>query len=403
MHEEEIAASFWFTNFTVATRSGAGKCRKREIRIRVEDQQWIHRIALSMLKGIGPVNARNLVAYCSGVDAIFTDRKLKNTLEKVPGIGPKLIASITDKKVLPRAEKELAYVRKHKLRMRFYLDADFPRRLKQAEDAPVLLYAKGEVEPEAEHVVAIVGTRTPTEQGKRLCVELVEGLKECNATIVSGLAYGIDIVAHRTALKNDMPTIGCVAHGMDRLYPGEHAATAKEMLKIGGLLTELASDSPFAPGNFPARNRIIAGLSDCTVVVESGPKGGSLISADIASSYDREVFAFPGRPTDARSEGCNKLIQQHKAALVTNAKDVVTLMEWLPKSKKKAVVQAALFADLMPDEQTLVDIIKSKGKVDIDELCVQSRMAQGKAAGLLLNLEFNGVVRSLPGKVYQLN
>jgi len=355
-----------------------------------------------MLKGIGPVNARNLVAYCGGVDPIFTDRKLKNTLEKVPGIGPKLIASITDRKILPLAEKELAYVRKHKLQMRFYLDDDHPRRLKHAEDAPVLLYSKGKMELEAEHVVAIVGTRTPTEQGKRLCVELVEGLKECNATIVSGLAYGIDIVAHRTALKNDMPTIGCVAHGLDRLYPGEHANTAKEMLRSGGLVSELPSDSPFAPGNFPARNRIIAGLSDCTVVVESGPKGGSLITADIASSYDREVFAFPGRPTDPHSEGCNKLIQQNKAALVTCSKDVITLMEWLQK-KKKAPVQAALFADLMPDEQTLVDIIKAKGKADIDELCIQSRMAPGKVSGLLLNMEFNGVVRSLPGKMYQLN
>ncbi len=368
----------------------------------MEDQQWIHRIALSMLKGIGPVNARNLVAYCGGVDALFTDKKLKNTLEKVPGIGPKLIHSITDKKVLVQAEKELAYVRKHKLRMRFYLDADYPQRLKHAEDAPVLLFTKGAVEPEQQHMVAIVGTRTPTEQGKRLCVELVEGLKECNATIVSGLAYGIDIVAHRTAVKNAMPTIGCVAHGLDKLYPGEHANTAKEMLAQGGLISELPSASPFAPGNFPARNRIIAGLSDCTVVVESGPKGGSLITADIASSYDREVFAFPGRPTDPHSEGCNKLIQQNKAALVTNAKDVITFMEWLPK-KKKAPVQAALFADLLPDEQTLVDIIKAKGKVDIDELCVQSKMAHGKAAGLLLNLEFSGVVRSLPGKVYQLN
>jgi DNA processing protein len=368
----------------------------------VDDQQWIHRIALSMLKGIGPVNARNLVAYCGGVDPLFTDKKLKNTLEKVPGIGPKLINSIMDKKVLAQAEKELAYVRKHKLRMRFYLDADYPQRLKHAEDAPVLLFTKGAVEPEQQHMVAIVGTRTPTEKGKRLCVELVEGLKECNATIVSGLAYGIDIVAHRTAVKNAMPTIGCVAHGLDKLYPGDHANTAKEMLAQGGLISELPSDNPFAPGNFPARNRIIAGLSDCTVVVESGPKGGSLITADIASSYDREVFAFPGRPTDPHSEGCNKLIQQNKAALVTSAKDVVTFMEWLPK-KKKSPVQAALFADLLPDEQTLVDIIKAKGKVDIDELCVQSKMPQGKAAGLLLNLEFSGVVRSLPGKVYQLN
>lgn len=368
----------------------------------VDDQQWIHRIALAMLKGIGPVNARNLVAYCGGVDPIFTDPKLKATLEKIPGIGHKLIGSITDRKVLPLAEKQLEYVRKHKLRMYFYLDADYPRRMKEAEDSPVLFYSKGEVDLDAQHMVAIVGTRTPTEQGKRLCVELVEGLKECQATIVSGLAYGIDIVAHRTAVKQDMPTIACVAHGLDRLYPGEHAGTAKEMLANGGLVSELPSDSPFAPGNFPARNRIIAGLSDCTVVVESGPKGGSLITADIAGSYDREVFAFPGRPSDARSEGCNKLIQLNRAALITGPKDVITLMDWLPK-KKKAPKQVALFTDLMPDEQTLVDIIKVKGKIDIDELCVQSRMAQGKVAGLLLNMEFNGVLRVLPGKVYALN
>ena len=366
------------------------------------EQELVHRIALSMLKGIGPVNARNLVAYCGGVEPIFTDKKLKNTLEKVPGIGPKLIASITDKKVIPAAEKEVEYIRKHKLRALFYLDPEYPRRLKQAEDAPVIMFVSGKADLDAEHMVSIVGTRTPTEQGKRLCVELVEGLKECKATIVSGLAYGIDIVAHRTALKNDMPTIGCVAHGLDKLYPAEHAASAKEMVKHGALVSELPSGSPFAPGNFPARNRVIAGLSDCTIVVESGPKGGSLITTDIASSYDREVFAYPGRPTDPRSEGCNKLIQQNKAALITSAKDVITMMEWLPK-KKKAPVQAALFADLLPDEQTLVDIIKAQGSAHIDELCVKSKWAQGKVSGLLLNMEFNGVVRSLPGKVYQLN
>lgn len=366
------------------------------------DQQLVHRIALSLLKGIGPVNARNLVAYCGGVEPIFTDKKLKNTLEKVPGIGPKLIASITDKKVIPAAEKEVEYIRNHKLRALFYLDAEYPRRLKQAEDAPVILFVHGNADLDAEHMVSIVGTRTPTDPGKRLCVELVEGLKECKATIVSGLAYGIDIVAHRQALKHGLPTIGCVAHGLDKLYPGEHASTAKDMVEQGALVSELTSGSPFAPGNFPARNRVIAGLSDCTIVVESGPKGGSLITADIASSYDREVFAFPGRPTDPRSEGCNKLIQQNKAALVNNAQDVITLMEWLPK-KKKAPVQAALFADLLPDEQTLVDIIKAQGSAHIDDLCVRSKWAQGKVAGLLLNMEFNGVVRSLPGKVYRLN
>lgn len=369
----------------------------------MEDQQLIHRIALSMLKGIGPVNARNLVAYCGGVDALFTDPRIKRSLEKVPGIGPKLITNILDKKVLEAARKELDYVRKSRLRMLFYLDADYPQRLKQAEDAPVLMYVRGNADLEAPRMVAIVGTRQPTDEGRRLCEQVVVGLKSAGVTIVSGLAYGVDIVAHRTALREGMPTIGCVAHGLDRLYPAEHANTAREMVKDGALVSELPSSSPFAPGNFPARNRLIAGLSDCTIVVESGPKGGSLITADIANSYDREVFAFPGRPTDARSEGCNKLIQQNKAALITSAEDVITFMEWQPKKKKKAAAQAALFVDLQPDEQVLVDIIRERGKVDIDELCVQSRMAQGKAAGLLLNLEFNGVVRALPGKVYAMN
>ena len=356
-----------------------------------------------MLKGIGPVNARNLVAYCGGVEPIFADRKLRRSLEKVPGIGPKLIASITDKGVLQAAEKELALVRRNGLTMRFYLDADFPARLKQAEDAPVLLYVKGPADLGAERMVSIVGTRMPTEQGRKLCADLVEGLADCGATIVSGLAYGIDITAHRAALRHGLPTVGCVAHGLDRIYPGEHAATAREMEQHGALVSELPMGSPFAPGNFPARNRVIAGLSDCTIVVESGPKGGSLITADIANSYDRDVLAFPGRPSDPRSEGCNRLIQRNQAALVTSARDVLTLMDWLPKSNKKNAVQSALFAELQPEEQTLVDIIKAKGKVDIDELCLQSRIPQGKAAGLLLNLEFNGVVRALPGKVYALN
>lgn len=370
---------------------------------RMNDQERIHRIALSMLKGIGPVNARNLVAYCGGVEPLFTDPRIKRSLEKVPGIGPTLLANILDRSVLDQAARALEEARKRKLRITFYLDEDFPRRLKHAVDAPVLLFIKGNAMLDPERSVAIVGTRAPSEHGRRTCEELVEGLAGSGALIVSGLAYGIDIVAHRTALKCGLPTVACVAHGLDRLYPGEHSATARDMEEHGGLITELPCGSPFVPGNFPARNRLIAGLADCTVVVESGKKGGSLITADIANSYDREVFAYPGRATDAKSEGCNRLIQNNQAALVTSAADVLKMMEWMPQEKKNSPVQAALFTDLMPDEQALVDIIKARGKVDIDELCVQSRMSQGKAAGLLLNLEFNGVVRALPGKVYALN
>jgi DNA processing protein len=367
------------------------------------DQSLIHRIALSMLKGIGPVNARNLVAYCGGVDPLFTDKKVRKALEKVPGIGPVLAASILSTKVLAAAEKELTYVRKHKLRALFYLDAEYPKRLRHCEDAPVLIYVRGNADLDAERSVSIVGTRSPTDHGKRACEELVEGLKESGAMIVSGLAYGIDIVAHRTALRTGLNTIGCVAHGLDRLYPGEHANTAKEMLSQGAIVSELPSGSPFVPGNFPARNRVIAGLSDCTVVIESANKGGSLITADIANSYDREVMALPGRPNDAKSEGCNRLIKDNKAHLITGAADVLKLMEWEPRPKKKVAQQSALFTDLLPEEQMLVDIIKAKGKADIDTLCVQGNILPHKASTILLNLEFNGVVRALPGKVYALN
>ena len=368
----------------------------------MDDRHLIHRIALSMLKGIGPVNARNLVAYCGGVDPLFTDKAVRRSLEKVPGIGKVLAGSILGSAVLKAAEKELDYVRKQKLRMLFYLDEEFPKRLRHCEDAPVLLYVKGNAELDPARSVSIVGTRTPTEQGKQLCEELVEGLKATGTLVVSGLAYGIDIVAHRAALRHGLATVGCVAHGMDRLYPGEHSATAKEMCAQGALISELPSGSTFAPGNFPARNRVIAGLSDCTIVVESGSKGGSLITADIADSYDREVMAYPGRPTDSRSIGCNRLIQQNKAHLVTCPADVLKVMEWLPTAKRSPV-QAALFTDLLPDEKTLVDLIKEQGKIDIDSLCFRSRMPPHKAAGILLNLEFNGVVRSLPGKMYAVN
>ncbi len=369
----------------------------------MEDQQLIHRIALSMLKGIGPVNARNLVAYCGGVDALFTDKQVRRSLEKVPGIGPVLAASILGAGVLAQAEKELVYVRKHKLRILFYLDADYPARLRHCDDAPVLLFVKGAADVAPARSVAIVGTRTPTDAGKALCEQLVEGLAATGCTIVSGLAYGIDIVAHRAALRHGSPTIGCVAHGLDKLYPGEHAHTARDMCAAGGLVSELPSGSPFAPGNFPARNRVIAGLSDCTIVVESGNKGGSLITADIANSYDREVMAFPGRPTDARSTGCNKLIQDSRAHLITGPEDVLRLMEWLPRKEPPKATQVTLFPDLLPDEQALMDVIKARGKVDIDTLCHESGIPSHKAMGLLLGLEFSGVVRALPGKVYALH
>jgi DNA processing protein len=360
------------------------------------------RIALSMLKGIGPVGARNLVAYCGGVEALFKDKALQRKLERVPGIGPERMQALRDSAILERAQREADSLEERGVRALFYLDEGYPQRLRHCEDAPIVLYVRGAADLDALRTIAVVGTRQPSDHGRQWCEALVEGLAGTGATIVSGLAYGIDITAHRSALRHGLPTVACLAHGLDKVYPSEHASVAHQMLNSGALVAELPSGSRFVPGNFPARNRIIAGLSDCTVVVESGRKGGSLITADIAHSYDREVFAVPGRPMDARSEGCNLLIQQNKAGLITSANDLLTLMEWQPQRPRRPA-QTDLFAELQPDERTLVGILKAGGNLHIDELCAQSKWTQGKVAALLLNMEFSGVVRSLPGKVFQVN
>ena len=364
------------------------------------DQQFVHRLALSMFKGIGPVTARQLIAYCGGVDELFSDPIIDRKLLSIPRVGPDLLRTIKNRSVLEKAKSELEFTRQRGIRLLFFTDKDYPSRLKHCADAPVLLHVLGNAIVDPERTVAIVGTRKASDYGRRLCNELVEGLAETGATIISGLAYGIDICAHRAALKNQLPTIAGVAHGLDRVYPGEHASTALKMEEHGGLVSELPSGSKFAPGNFPARNRIVAGMSDCTVVIESASKGGSLITADIANSYNRDVFAFPGSVHSSRSEGCNELIRDHKAALITGASDLIKHMGW---DIQKQETQIQLFPDLKPDESVLVKALQEKGDLTIDELCGLSNLSQGKAAGILLELEFSGVIRSLPGKVYSLN
>ena len=366
------------------------------------DDKLIHRIALSMLKGIGPVSARELVAYAGGVDELFTDPLIVKKILNVPRVGANLLATIKDKSILDTAKRELEFTRKHAIRVLFYQDKAYPRRLKHCADAPTVLYVQGNGNVNPERCISIVGTRKATTYGKRICDEFVEGLVDTGVTILSGLAYGIDIHAHRAALNKGLPTMAGVAHGLDRLYPSEHTATASRMMEQGGLITELPSGSKFHPGNFPARNRIVAGMSDCALVIESATKGGSLITADIANSYNRDVFAIPGPIHAKYSAGCNDLIRLNQAALVSSPEELVKVMGWEKQESKKAV-QSSLFVDLDPEQAVLVNTLRSKGALTIDELCVQSAIPQSKAAGLLLDLEFSGVVRSLPGKVYSLN
>ena len=240
-----------------------------------------------------------------------------------------------------------------------------------------------------------------TDYGRKICEEIIRDLASQNVLIVSGLAYGIDICAHRSAIKNDLQTIGVLAHGFHTLYPKQHLKSAQKMEENGGLLTEFSSSHVFHPGNFPSRNRIVAGISDATLVIESAKKGGSLITADIAFSYDRDVFAVPGPAGAPYSEGCNSLIKQNKAALVENAHDIIRVLGWEKKKNKKSI-QNTLFVELNPEEEKLVNYLKENGKTQIDALCFKAKVATHTASSLLLTLEFQGVIKSLPGKMYEL-
>ena len=364
------------------------------------DEQLKYQIALTLLPGVGPVLAKNLVSYCGSVENIF--KKKKANLEKIPGIGEERAAAIVNHDTFARAEQEVTFIRKHKINPLFYTANSYPLRLRNCEDAPPMLFFKGECDLNAERMVAIVGTRNSTAYGKEITEQLVTGLAGYGAVIVSGLAYGIDILAHRACVKNNVPTIGVLAHGLDRIYPGEHKPTAEKMVKHGGVLTEFISKTNPDRENFPSRNRIVAGMVDAVVVVESALKGGALITADIANGYNREVFAVPGLANSTYSQGCNDYIRLNKAALAENAEHIAALMNWDTPQKPKGIKQLNIFRELNPEEKVLVDLLREKGKIDIDTLMISSGLPVHKVSTTLLNLEFDGMLKALPGKMFEL-
>jgi DNA processing protein len=363
-------------------------------------EDLIYKLALTLIPGVGSVNGKSLVAYCGGVKAVFMEKK--RALLKIPGIGEQTINAIANHNVFGRAEEELAFIEKNKIAPLFYLDKEYPIRLKQCHDSPLMLYYKGTSELNAPKVVAMVGTRKATEYGRDMCRKIIEGLVEQNVLIVSGLAYGIDTWSHKAALDNKLETIGVLGHGLDRIYPYANRALAEKMTESGGLLCEYMSNTMPDRENFPMRNRIIAGISDAVIVVEAGASGGALITAEIANSYNRDVFAVPGRLGDPHSEGCNKLIKINKAALIQSAKDISYLLNWNDEKENKKSVQRQLFLDLSPDEELIVSTLREKGDMEIDTLLLETLLMPAKAASVLLNLEFEGVIRCLPGKVYRL-
>lgn len=365
------------------------------------DNNLLYKIALSITPGIGGILSRNMVAYVGSVEGIFAEPV--KSLQKIPGIGEINAKRIKDREILVKAEKELKFIEKNEIDVQFYTDKNFPRRLKTCVDAPIIIYSKGSLDLNEQRIVSIVGTRNATNYGKQACDELIQKFAERNykVLIVSGLAYGIDIQAHKSAIKFNIPTAGVVGHGLDRIYPSLHAETAKKMLENGGLVTDFPSETKIDPSNFIRRNRIIAGLADATIVVESAAKGGALITAEIASSYNRDVFAFPGRAGDVYSKGCNQLIRNSGANLIEGIDDLEFFMGW-EKSSKNQVVQSSLFVELTADEEKIVALLRENGELFIDQISTVLTIPVSRISSMLLTLEFKNVLVALPGKMYKL-
>jgi DNA processing protein len=358
--------------------------------------ELLYRIALTKIPKVGAITAKNLISHCGSAEGVF--KADKKDLVCIPNVGEHIAQSILKQDVLKWAENEMLFIEKNDIQILTYSDKNYPQRLKEEYDAPALLYYKGNADTNHGRTVGIVGTRKPSAYGIRICAEITEGLKQYNPLIISGLAFGIDITAHRKCVDAHIPTIGVMGHGLQRMYPTEHRETARLMAENGGLLTEYPSDQDPEREHFPMRNRIIAGMCDVLIVVETGKSGGSMITANVAMSYGRELCAIPGRAGDKNAAGCNNLIRQHKATLVETADDVAAVMLWKDLDEKK-VVQSQLFVQLTDNQQLILNIMQqSEGGVTIDTLAYQTQMSQSTTASLLLELEFKGLVRTLPGK-----
>lgn len=358
----------------------------------------LYQLALDLIPGIGDVNAKNLISYCGSASAVFQSNV--SQLQKIPGIGPDRIESLKSSTYLSQAEDIIKSCEKHHISILHYTDKSYPRKLKQVSDSPNILYAKGNVNNWS-RVIAVVGTRNATEYGQAVTTKIVEDCKALNLVVVSGLAYGIDITAHRAALKADIPTIGVLAGGLDKIYPSLHKKNAEEMLINGGLLSENPPGTKPEAHYFPARNRIIAGMSDAIIVVEAAKKGGALITANIADSYNRTVFAVPGDLNNKYSEGCNYLIRNQKALLFTGVNDIKYHLNWEEGTTGQSSTRDY---EALPEEDFKIVTLLSEHKdgLAIDELSWRTQIPVNQLAGHLLNLEFQGLIKTLPGKKYKL-
>jgi DNA processing protein len=361
----------------------------------------LYQLALTTIPNIGAVHAKILLQQYDVKD-IFKARR--SELEKIEGIGIIRAKSIKEFGDFTRAEEEIVFIEKYKIKPLFITDKDYPQRFLNCYDPPTMLFYKGNADLNASKLVGIVGTRNHTDYGKQVTEKLVKDLAPQNAVIVSGLAFGIDSIAHKAAIKYNLATIAALGHGLDRIYPAENTGLAKDMIKHGGgLITEFFSRTKPDKHNFPQRNRVVAGLCDATIIVETDIKGGSMITAELANGYNRDVFAIPGKITDKKSSGSNFLIRNNKAILLTDARELIEMMGWEEKKQKTKVKnQKEIFIDLSKDEKIIVDILNEKETVHIDEINFRSNLSSSAIAAAILNLELQNLVKGLPGKIYKL-
>lgn len=360
-------------------------------------------LALQNAPNIGDITAKKLISHCGSPEAVLNEKK--QNLLKIDGIGTYAISDLNKEVLLRNAEQELKFIRENKIEAHYFMDSSYPERLKHCIDGPILLFQSGNITIKNQPIISIVGARKITTQGIANCEAIVERLTAYNPIIVSGFAYGTDITAQKAAMKNNLQTIGCLAHGLNQIYPKVHQKYVADIESHGGFFTDFWSTDEFDRNNFLKRNRIIAGLSEATIVIESAEKGGSLVTADIANSYNREVFAVPGRITDVQSVGCNNLIKLQRAHLLSKAEDVPYILNWKldapTGSLDEKPVQKQLFVELDPDEKVIYNFLKDNGKELLDMIALKCDMPTFRVASILLNMELKGVVRPLPGKQFE--
>ena len=363
------------------------------------EEDLLYILALQRAKGIGDIYAKKLIAHCGSAKNVLKEKR--QMLQKINGIGALKLKHLFDKENLTAAEIELNYIQKNNIETFYFEDKNYPEKLKHCIDAPILIFKEGKFNFNKQPIISIVGTRKITSYGRDFCEKLISDLKPYNPIIVSGFAYGVDICAHKAAIKNKLKTIGVLAHGFEEVYPKSHKKYVSEVNSNGGFLTDFWHNDILQRENFLKRNRIVAGMSEATIIIESADKGGSLVTADIANSYSRDVFAVPGRTTDVYSKGCNDLIKRNKAAILTSSQDLIEFLNWESSTNTPKLIQKQLFVELDENEQHIYNFLLENGKELLDIISINCDLPIYKTTTILFSLEMKGVVKPLPGKLYE--